>query len=196
MFWKKKRMNTQNDMESPNTNQTENVENGINEAENASSVADETNQDSLDEVSVLKQKLEEADKKYLYLMADFQNLRQRSAKEKIELTVNGSKNLIVDLLPVLDNFELALKNMEQATDVDAVKEGVKIIFQQYHNILKGKGLQSIDAKGLPFNVDEHEAITTFPAPSEELKNTVIDVIQPGYKLNDQIIRFAKVVVAE
>jgi molecular chaperone GrpE len=189
-------MNTQNDMETPNTNQAENVENGVNEAENVSFAAEETSQEPVDEVSVLKQKLEEADKKYLYLMADFQNLRQRSAKEKIELTVNGSKNLIVDLLPVLDNFELALKNMDQATDVTAVKEGVKINFQQYHNILKGKGLQAIEAKGLPFNVDEHEAITTFPAPSDDLKNTVIDVIQPGYKLNDQIIRFAKVVVAE
>jgi molecular chaperone GrpE len=189
-------MSQSNEQENQQPQPEENIENTLQTEENTTNTPDENPEDGKDAMAELQTKLEEAEKKVLYLMADFQNLRQKAARERIDLIQTASKDLIIDLLPVLDNFEMALASMEKATDIEAVKKGVELIHQQYIGILKSKGLKAIDAKGQPFNTDEHEAITTFPAPSEELKNTVFDVVSKGYKLNDQMIRYAKVVVAQ
>ena len=189
-------MSHPNEQENQQPQSEENNENQLQGEENTDQSPDSTHSAAPDPLAELQAKLEESEKKYLYLMADFQNLRQKAARERVELIQNASKDLIIELLPVLDNFEMALTSMEQAVDIQAVKKGVELIHQQYLGILKSKGLQPIDAKGQTFNTDEHEAITTFPAPSEEQKNTVFDVISKGYKLNDQMIRYAKVVVAQ
>jgi len=185
-----------NENENQQPQSEENIENQVQNEENTQHSGETIEGEASDPMAELQTKLEESEKKYLYLMADFQNLRQKAARERIELIQSASKDLIIELLPVLDNFEMALASMEKATDIEAVKKGVELIHQQYFGVLKSKGLQAIDAKGQPFNTDEHEAITTFPAPAEELKNTVFDVISKGYKLNDQMIRYAKVVVAQ
>ena len=189
-------MSQSNEQENQQPQPEENIDNTLQNEENTASTPDESPEEGKDALAELQTKLEEAEKKVLYLMADFQNLRQKAARERIDLIQTASKDLIIDLLPVLDNFEMALASMEKATDIEAVKKGVELIHQQYVGILKSKGLKAIEAKGQPFNTDEHEAITTFPAPSEELKNTVFDEISKGYKLNDQMIRYAKVVVAQ
>ena len=134
--------------------------------------------------------------KYLRLSAEFDNYRKRTMKEKAELVLNGGEKTISSILPVLDDFERALQNMEKTTDVNAVKEGVEIIYNKFMKVLKENGVKVIEAKGLPLNTDFHEAIAVIPAPEEALKGKVLDCVQNGYTLNDKVIRHAKVVVGE
>lgn len=141
-----------------------------------------------------QQKILELNDKLLRLYSEFDNFRKRTIREKIELSKTASEELITDLLPVLDDFERAVRSFETTNDLDPVKEGVQLIFSKFRNILNGKGLQEIKVMGEPFDTDQQEAIAHIPAPSEELKNKVVDEVQKGYKLNDKVIRFAKVVV--
>ena len=134
--------------------------------------------------------------KYVRLTADFENFRRQRNLERLELLKNASKDVIVGLLPVLDVFELAMKANETSEDIQAVKEGFALIYGKLMTELEKKGLKPMDSNGLPFNVDFHEAITEFPAPTEEQKNTVIDTPEKGYLLNDNVIRYAKVVVGK
>jgi molecular chaperone GrpE len=134
--------------------------------------------------------------KYVRLTADFENFRRQRNLERIELLKNASKDVIVGLLPVLDVFELAMKANETSEDIQAVKEGFALIYGKFLTELEKKGLKPMESTGLPFNVDFHEAITEFPAPTEEQKNTVIDTPEKGYLLNDNVIRYAKVVVGK
>ena len=134
--------------------------------------------------------------KYVRLTADFENFRRQRNLERIELLKNASRDVIVDLLPVLDIFELGMKANETSEDMTAVKEGFSLIYGKLLGELEKKGLKAMDSTGLPFNVDFHEAITEFPAPTEEQKNTVIDTAEKGYLLNDNVIRYAKVVVGK
>jgi len=134
--------------------------------------------------------------KYVRLTADFENFRRQRNLERIELLKNASKDIIVGLLPVLDVFELAMKANETSEDIQAVKEGFSLIYGKLMGELEKKGLKPMESNGLPFNVDYHEAITEFPAPAEEQKNTVIDTMEKGYLLNDNVIRYAKVVVGK
>ena len=140
-----------------------------------------------------KAKYAELNDKYLRLFSEFDNYRKRTAKEKIDLTATASESVIKDILPVLDDFERALQNMEKngnETDI----QGVTLIFNKLKDMLKKKGLEEIEAMGVEFNTDEHEALTMIPAPEEDKKGKVLDVIQKGYKLNGKVIRFARVVV--
>ena len=140
-----------------------------------------------------KAKYAELNDKYLRLFSEFDNYRKRTAKEKIDLTATASESVIKDILPVLDDFERALQNMEKngnETDI----QGVTLIFNKLKDMLKKKGLEEIEAMGAEFNTDEHEALTMIPAPEEDKKGKVLDVIQKGYKLNGKVIRFARVVV--
>ncbi len=140
-----------------------------------------------------KAKYAELNDKYLRLFSEFDNYRKRTAKEKIDLTATASESVIKDILPVLDDFERALQNMEKngnETDI----QGVTLIFNKLKDMLKKKGLEEIEATGAEFNTDEHEALTMIPAPEEDKKGKVLDVIQKGYKLNGKVIRFARVVV--
>ena len=140
-----------------------------------------------------KAKYAELNDKYLRLFSEFDNFRKRTAKEKLDLTVTASENVIKDILPVLDDFERALQNMEKNGN-EADLQGVTLIFNKLKDTLKKKGLEEIEAMGVEFNTDEHEALTMIPAPEEGKKGKVLDVIQKGYKLNGKVIRFARVVV--
>ena len=140
-----------------------------------------------------KTKYAELNDKYLRLFSEFDNHRKRTAKEKLDLTATASENVIKDILPVLDDFERALQNMEKNGN-ESDLQGVTLIYNKLKDTLKKKGLEEIDAKDAEFNTDEHEALTMIPAPTEEQKGKVLDVIQKGYKLNGKVIRFARVVV--
>lgn len=140
-----------------------------------------------------KAKFAELNDKYLRLFSEFDNHRKRTAKEKLDLTATASENVIKDILPVLDDFERALQNMEKNGN-EADLQGVTLIFNKLKDTLKKKGLEEIEAMDADFNTDEHEALTMIPAPEEDKKGKVLDVIQKGYKLNGKVIRFARVVV--
>ena len=140
-----------------------------------------------------KAKYAELNDKYLRLFSEFDNFRKRTAKEKLDLTATASESVIRDILPVLDDFERALQNMEKNGN-EADMQGVTLIFNKLKDTLRKKGLEEIEAMGVDFNTDEHEALTMIPAPEEEKKGKVLDVIQKGYKLNGKVIRFARVVV--
>ena len=151
----------------------------------------------------LAQELEEANKvieeqkdKYLRLSAEFDNYRERTMKEKAELILNGAEKTISSILPIVDDFERALKNMETATDVAAVKEGVELIYNKFMSVLGQDGVKVIETKEKPLDTDFHEAIAVIPAPDKSLKGKILDCVQTGYTLNDKVIRHAKVVVGE
>ena len=151
----------------------------------------------------LAQELEEANKvieeqkdKYLRLSAEFDNYRKRTMKEKADLILNGAEKTISSILPIVDDFERALKNMETATDVAAVKEGVELIYNKFMSVLGQDGVKVIETKEKPLDTDFHEAIAVIPAPDKSLKGKILDCVQTGYTLNDKVIRHAKVVVGE
>lgn len=169
-------------------------------------VGQETSQENeapLTEEEKLAQELEKADEqieeqkdKYLRLSAEFDNYRKRTMKEKAELILNGGEKSISSILPIVDDFERALKNMETATDVAAVKEGVELIYNKFMSVLGQNGVKVIETKEQPLDTDYHEAIAVIPAPNEALKGKILDCVQTGYILNDKVIRHAKVVVGE
>lgn len=141
-----------------------------------------------------KEELALANDKFLRLYAEFDNYKRRTSKERVELLQTAGKDVIVSLLPVLDDFERASRAIENAKDVSAVKEGVSLVHNKLKNLLSQKGLKEMVSKGQPFDADIHEAVTNIPAPSDDLKGKVVDVLEEGYLLNDKVIRFAKVVV--
>ena len=176
----------------------ENQQEGAAEEENA-----QTEEQAQDEAENIANELEEARKqiedqkdKFLRLSAEFDNYRKRTMKEKAELILNGSEKCISSILPVVDDLERALKNMETATDVTAVKEGVGLIYNKFMTVLEQNGVKVIETKEKPLDTDYHEAIAVIPAPAEELKGKILDCVQTGYLLNDKVIRHAKVVVGE
>ena len=140
--------------------------------------------------------IEEQKDKFLRLSAEFDNYRKRTLKEKAELILNGSEKSIGSILPVIDDFERAIKTMETATDVAAVKEGIELIYNKLMTTLGQNGVKVIETKEQPLDTDDHEAIAVIPAPSEELKGKILDCVQTGYTLNDKVIRHSKVVVGE
>ena len=153
----------------------------INQTEETSPETEETA--PVDELTEMKEK-------YLRLYSDFENFRKRTAKEKIELIQTASERLIVDLLPVIDDYERALANAPEGE----ITEGTQLIFTKIGNILQSKGLKELPAKGEVFDAEIHDCITQFPAHSEEEKGKVVEVVEKGYTLNEKVIRFAKVVV--
>lgn len=149
------------------------------------------------ELSDLEKKeieLKEANEKFLRLYSEFDNFRRRTAKEKLDITMSAGSEIIKELLPVLDDFDRAATNNEQSKDIDTIKEGFNLIHNKLNHILTSKGLKKLASQNEVFDVDKHEALTQIPAPSKDLKGKVVDVIEPGYTLNDKVIRFAKVVV--
>lgn len=148
------------------------------------------------ELEKTKQDMAELKDKYLRLSAEFDNYRKRTMKEKAELILNGGEKSISSILPIVDDLERAIQNMETATDVNAVKEGVSLIYHKFIAALGQNGVKVIDTKEKPLDTDYHEAVAVIPAPSEELKGKILDCVQTGYTLNDKVIRHAKVVVGE
>ena len=142
-----------------------------------------------------EEELEQKDKS-LRLSAEFDNYRKRTMKEKAELILNGGEKSLSSILPVVDDFERAIKTMETATDVQAVKEGVELIYNKFMATLAQNGVKVIETKDQPLNTDYHEAIAVIPAPSEAQKGKILDCVQTGYTLNDKVLRHAKVVVGE
>ena len=146
------------------------------------------------DLSKIKADLEESKDKYLRLYSEFENFRRRTAKEKLEMVGSANEGLIQMLLPIIDDFERAEKSMSEAEDIQSVKEGVELIFNKFKSILEQKGVKQIEVdKGSEFDLELHEAITQIPAPEDELKGKVVDVVEKGYTLNDKVIRFSKVV---
>ncbi|RYG46779.1 MAG: nucleotide exchange factor GrpE [Chitinophagaceae bacterium] len=144
----------------------------------------------------LKEELQESKDKYLRLAAEFDNFKRRSAKERVELVQTAGRDLITDLLEVVDDIERAEKQFDSTEDLNHVKDGLTLVFNKFRNKLQSKGLKPMEAIGKDFNADLHEAITEIPAPSEELKGKIVDEITKGYYLNEKIIRHAKVVVGK
>lgn len=165
-------------------------------------MAEKKNKESFKEqLEKANQQLEEAKKQvsdskadYLRLMAEFDTFRRRTAEEKLALVSSASADTIKGLLPILDDCEIALAALEKSQDSAAAKEGTQMIYGKLTAFLKTKGLEKIEAKGADFDTELHEAVTTFPAPSEDLKGKVIDVVQNGYTLGGKVLRYAKVVV--
>ena len=152
--------------------------------------------EQVDELTKTQEELANMKDKYLRLSAEFDNYRKRTMMEKAELILNGGEKSISSILPIVDDFERALKNMETAEDVAAVREGVELIYNKFMTVLGQNGVKVIETKEQPLNTDFHEAIAVIPAPAEELKGKILDCVQPGYTLNDKVIRHAKVVVGE
>ena len=173
-----KKKNTKINPEEEIANTQESVENTPSESENT------------EETAEVKDELSEMKEKYLRLYSDFENFRKRTAKEKIDLIQGASAQLIIELLPVMDDYERALANAPQGE----ISEGTQLIFNRLNSILLAKGLKELPAKGEVFDADLHDCITQFPAPTEAEKGKVVEVIEKGYTLNEKVIRFAKVVV--
>jgi len=150
----------------------------------------------VDELALLKDKLTDANDKYLRLSAEYDNYRKRTLKEKMELMKTAGESIILSLLPVIDDFDRAMAHMDEAKDTEAVLEGMKLIHNKFKDFLSQKGVQEIEAKEKEFDTDLHEAVTKIPAPTEEMKGKVIDCIEKGYTLQEKVIRFSKVVVGE
>jgi molecular chaperone GrpE len=138
----------------------------------------------------------EMNDKYLRLSAEFDNYRKRTLRERMEMTKTAAEAVMLSILPVIDDFERAMQSIEKGMDFEATKEGISLIYSKFKEFNKQNGISEIEAAGAVFDTDLHEALTKMPAPSEEMKGRIVDVIQKGYYLNDRVIRFAKVVVGE
>ncbi len=194
MFGSKKENEEQSSVneEVKDQNATEEVNN---EASDETNNAGEST-DNKAELDALKEKCETMHNDYLRLYADFDNYKKRALKDKAELIKSAGENIFNNILPLIDDFERALKAMETADNVDSVKEGVDLIYNKFINFLSQNGVKPIDTEAKDFDTDFHEAIAKIPAPTEDLKGKVIDCTQKGYMLNEKVIRYAKVVVGE
>lgn len=149
-----------------------------------------------DDFEALKTKFDELSNSHLRLMAEFDNYRKRTLKEKADLIKNGGESALTAILPVIDDFERALQNVRASDDVNAIAEGVELIYTKFMAYLSQQGVKPIEATGQPFDTEVYDAIATIPAPEEGLKGKVVDCVQTGYTLFDKVIRHAKVVVGE
>lgn len=143
-----------------------------------------------------KAELEKQKKEYLFLLAEFDNFRKRTLKEKSDLVKNAAEKAMLDILPVVDDFERALQAMHGSSDLESVKEGVDLIYNKFVKYLENNGVKAIDSNNADFNTEFHEAVTTFPASDESQKGKVIDTVQKGYMINDKVLRHSKVVVGQ
>ncbi|NPA68844.1 MAG: nucleotide exchange factor GrpE [Chlorobi bacterium] len=156
----------------------------------------QNNKNTEDKLKELEEKYNELNDKYLRLVAEYDNYRKRTLKERMELIKTAGEDILVNFLPVMDNIERAKQSVDNAKDIEAVKEGINLIYKSISDFLKDRGIEEIEAEGEVFDTDLHEAVTKIPAPDENMKGKVVDVIEKGYKMNDKILRFAKVVVGE
>ena len=148
------------------------------------------------EIEELKAQIEQLNKDKLLLMADFENYRKRTLREKADLIKSGGEDCLKRILPLVDDFERALQNIRNSDDVEAVKEGVELIYSKFMAYLAQQGVKAIEAVGQPFDTEMFEAVATIPAPEPGMKGKILDCVQTGYTLNDRVLRHAKVVVGE
>jgi molecular chaperone GrpE len=179
-------------MEENQVKDSESVENVENAPENAAEVENKP----LSETEQLSAELAEQKDKYLRLMAEFDNFKRRTAKERIDLIQTASKEVIVSLLDVLDDCDRAEKQLNTSDDFALQKEGIQLVFNKIRSTMQSKGVVAMESIGKEFDVEQHEAITEVPVPDEKQKGKVIDEINKGYLLNEKIVRFAKVVVGK
>lgn len=198
----KKDLNSKN--ETGGKNENINVDEATNLQEEQPNVsAENTESDNVAEENAEQNELEELKKKYnelndshLRLMAEFDNYRKRTLREKSELIKNGGENALSNLLPVVDDFERALQNLRTAEDIKAVNEGVELIYSKFMSYLSQQNVKPIETVGKPFDAETSEAVALIPAPDADMKGKVLDCVQTGYTLNEKVIRHAKVVVGE
>lgn len=165
------------------------------EEKNAAEASENAEQEiEVDPLEKAEAEIADLKKQLLYKIAEFDNYRKRTMAEKVELIMNGGEKTITAILPVMDDMERALEQMKKAEDVSAVVEGVELIRKKFMGILEKLGVKAIETEGAEFNVDLHEAIAQLPAPSDEMKNKIMDCTLKGYKLNDKVIRHSQVVV--
>jgi len=212
---KKKMKNHENARLNNSNRSTENIENTTNVRENngaesveylpgvsSEQVSDSLNGDVtspdkvLADVRVIDEKLAEMQDKYLRLSAEFDNYRKRTLREKIELSKYAGENLLLSFLPIMDDFERALKHIDSTTDCTALKDGIDIMYVKFSDFLKQNGIKEIESLNTNFNVDLHEAVAKVPIQEEDKKGKVVDVVLKGYYLQDKVLRFAKVIVGE
>ncbi|MCL3778807.1 nucleotide exchange factor GrpE [Prolixibacteraceae bacterium JC049] len=188
---------SKNKVEKEVVEEKEVVQEEVNEQEAAAEATTEEPKEEQCEADQLKEQLNTVNDKHLRLQAEFDNFRRRTQKEKLELIKSAGEKILVDVLPVIDDFERALQSMQGEDEATAaMKQGVELIYNRFSEFMKQNGVTEIEAMEKEFDTDVHEALTKIPAPSEELKGKVVDVIQKGYMLNDKVIRFAKVVIGE
>ena len=147
-------------------------------------------------IASLEAQLEKEKKEYVFLMAEFDNFRKRTLKDKAEIIKNGAESAMRNILPIIDDFDRALQATATSEDVAAVREGVELIYNKFIKYLESNGVKEMTTTGETFDADIHEAVTTFPAPSEDLKGKIIDTVQKGYSINHKVLRHAKVVVGQ
>lgn len=190
---KKSKKTTQQEQEEIKNHSTDSDSEGTSEensAGNESADENETNERDLEA------ELAEMNDKFLRLYSEFDNFRRRSAKEKADLMKSAAKDMLEDMLPVVDDFGRTMEAIKGGTDLAALTEGVMLVHNKFANVLKKNGLEPFEAKGEIFDADYHEAITKIPAPTDDLKGKVVDVVEQGYMLNNKVLRYAKVVVGE
>ncbi len=186
-------------VEKDNVTQADTVENADSEgeklAEEAAEVLSDTDKLSA-EIETLKAQIDKQHNDYLLLMAEFDNYRKRTLREKADLLKNGGESCMKAILPVIDDVERAMQAIESSTDIAALKEGLNLIYSKFRAYLEQNGVKEIETKDVDFDPEKHEAIAQIPAASSEQKGKIIDCTQKGYTLNDNVIRFPKVVVAQ
>lgn len=191
---KEKNTNTEEQLQEENAANLAEETKQTTEEQNTTANEESTPEVEIDPLEAAQAEIAELKKQILYKVAEFDNYRKRVIKEKADLILNGGEKVITAILPVMDDMERALEQMRKAEDVQAVVEGVELIQKKFMGILEKQGVKSIETKDADFDVEVHEAIAQFPAPSEELKNKVVDCTLKGYKLNEKVIRHAQVVV--
>lgn len=212
MAEKNKKNPTEEELKEKNTeaaNSASEAEDKAEAAKNEKQGADEAKADAKTKKSKFGKKIKENDKikeledviaqkndQFLRLQAEFDNYRKRTLKEKMELTKTAGESLLVNILPLMDDFERALQSMNETDKENPIKQGLDLIYKRFSDFLKQNGVNEIEARGEVFDTDLHEAITKIPAPDEDLKGKIVDVIQKGYTLNEKVIRYAKVVIGE
>ena len=185
-----------------NTQETENAAEETTKQAEANEANEATEKEEAKEptpeetIADLNKQLEESKKEYLFLMAEFDNFRKRTLREKAELIRNGAEKALGDILPIVDDFERAVKANEKADDINAVKEGFGLIYNKFIKYLEKNQVKAMESTGNDFDTDLHEAVTTFPVDDEAQKGTVIDTVLTGYTINDKVLRHAKVVVGQ
>ncbi|WP_411768173.1 nucleotide exchange factor GrpE [Winogradskyella sp. A3E31] len=169
----------------------------VKEPETKKTSEKESQQEELTVEEKLQEELVKEKEKFMRLFAEFENYKKRTTRERIELFKTASQDVMLAMLPILDDFERALTHIEEDKEAEELRKGVLLIYQKLMSTLEQKGLSKIDVKqGDAFNADDHEAVTQIPAPSDDLKGKIIDVIEKGYKLGDRVIRFPKVVIGQ
>jgi len=204
--WQKKKIKKEKETKAENTmgeanNSVENTETQIQEEKEPSAEEPgkkkKSKKDKKDSViQELSEKVSDISDKHLRLQAEFDNFRRRTMKEKMELIKSGGESILVNIIPIVDDFERALDSLKELSDEDAGKQGTMLIYNKFNEFLKQNNVKEIEALHQEFDVDHHEAITKIPASDKKLKGKVVDVIQKGYLLNEKVIRFAKVIIGE